>query len=354
MAYPQQATISLTYDSSVTGQPDWFKPACQDAANYVAAQIYLPYTFNITVGWGSVNGNTLGSGALAESEYFLDNYTYSQVRGYLIANAKSANALQSVSTLPATSPLPAGAIVWLSTIQELAFGLTPNTFPYNGWVGFKSNASLWWPYSNCPSGVYDFRATAIHEITECLGRFLLYGTGLGGTIDFSIMDLFRYKSNGTRQLGNDTASPSYFSIDGGATNLRGWYTGGANNGDPGDWAGSPGSDAYDAFGTTGVQLFPTSNADLILMDVLGYNAYSGIVSQLGEGRTQHPAANYIEKPLMGKLYSQRFTIPGAHRYSMALPSGYTAKPPAPTRTYTKTFERLGPTGGPCTPVGGRV
>ena len=75
----------------------------------------------------------------------------------------------------------------------------------------------------------------------------------------------RYASVGTLQTGGVAASPSYFSVDGGATNLKGWNTSGS--GDPGDWAAS--GDAFSASAGTGV--VPVSAVDEILLDAMGFS-----------------------------------------------------------------------------------
>jgi hypothetical protein len=112
---------------------------------------------------------------------------------------------------------------------------------------------------------YYFVGVVEHEFTEIMGRasFLDQAPNY-----YSLIDLYRYAAPGVRQLG--TGAGSYFSIDGGNTNLDNWnnfQTG--NSGDLGDWASSAGYDAFDDNSYPGVvnQFTPT---DITLMRALGW------------------------------------------------------------------------------------
>jgi hypothetical protein len=59
--------INISYDSSVASAPAAFKAAINYVVNYFDTLFTNPVTININVGWGEVNGQTLGSGALGES-----------------------------------------------------------------------------------------------------------------------------------------------------------------------------------------------------------------------------------------------------------------------------------------------
>ena len=82
------------------------------------------------------------------------------------------------------------------------------------------------------------------------------------------MDLYRYAAPHVLQTG--TGGPSYFSINGGVTNLDNWnnYQTG-NTGDLGDWAPSAGPDSYLDNSNPGV-INPVTNTDIILMEALGW------------------------------------------------------------------------------------
>jgi hypothetical protein len=122
------------------------------------------------------------------------------------------------------------------------------------------------------SRAYDFIGTAEHEISEVMGRDSFSGQTISGiSRSYSPMDLFRYAAPGTRQLG--TGAASYFSSDGGTTDLGDWnnfVTG--NNGDLGDWAGTTPytPDSYNDNSASGV-VNPVTQRDIRLMDVIGWN-----------------------------------------------------------------------------------
>jgi hypothetical protein len=100
-------------------------------------------------------------------------------------------------------------------------------------VGFSSNAPFDYSATDrAVSGEYELIGVVEHELTEVMGRFSLLGDG-----EYTPLDLFRYAGAGVRQMG--TGAPSYFSVDGGATNLgnyNNFQTG--NSGELGDWAPS--------------------------------------------------------------------------------------------------------------------
>ena len=116
----------------------------------------------------------------------------------------------------------------------------------------------------CSSDLYDFIGTAVHEISEVLGRVALLGNTVGSiTSAYSLQDLFRYSGLNARDLG----AGGYFSPDGGRTNLNNFNSGG---GDSGDWAGSAGLDSFNAFASSGVENIATG-ADIRTMDTIGWN-----------------------------------------------------------------------------------
>ncbi len=90
-------------------------------------------------------------------------------------------------------------------------------------------------------GKYDLQGVVEHELDEVLGL----GSALNIPVNFPRLsrpqDLFRYSANGTPSYDVNAAS-SYFSIDGGATNLVNFNQNGG--GDYGDWASSSHARAY--------------------------------------------------------------------------------------------------------------
>jgi hypothetical protein len=260
-------TINITYDSSVSSAPSAFETAISDAVNYYESVFTNPITINIDVGYGEVDGQSLESGALGQSVSNIESFSYSSVVDALEALPQSSARTTAYANLPATSP-DAGNL-WLTTAQAQALGLGGPT-SVDGYVGFSDTASFsYTPGATPGAGQYYFVGVAEHEISEVMGRVSLLADTINSSAAYSVMDLFRYSGPGINQT--TTGDPSYFSIDGGNTNLNNFnnYTTG-NQGDLGDWAPSAGNDAYDDNSNPGVinEVTPT---DLTLMNVLGWD-----------------------------------------------------------------------------------
>jgi hypothetical protein len=259
--------INVIYDQSVSSLPAGFVAAVNYVVNYFDSVFTNPVTVNIDLGYGEIAGQALGSGALGESETYLDSYGYSTVLNALRGNEPGALQKTAYATLPANSPLGGGTL-WLATAQEKALGLLSGNYTgIDGYVGFSST----YPFSYSPtatpaSNQYYLVGTIEHEFSEVMGRASFLGDGIANTTSYGVMDLFRYAGPGVRQLG--TGGPAYFSIDNGNTNLDSWNTN--RRGDLGDWAASAGPDAFLAFSPSG-QIDGMSATDLTLMNVLGWD-----------------------------------------------------------------------------------
>jgi hypothetical protein len=259
--------INLTFDSSTNGAPAAFFNAINAVAQYYDSIFLNPITVNITVGYGSIGGQSLSSGALGESNTFFNQYTYSQIRGALTASAATG-----ASTLPPADPTN-GGVYWVATAEAKAIGLSGPSGAVDGYVGFASQG-VNWTYNttnggSVAPGTYDFFGVAAHELSEVLGRDLFVGNqdnqGIGAN-SYTPLDLFHYSSSGTRDFLGTTAG--YLSVNGGATNLDNFNTN--PNGDFGDWANSAGNDAFRAFSNSGVAN-PVSSSDLTELSALGYS-----------------------------------------------------------------------------------
>ncbi len=264
--------INVTYDQNTATLPAGFVAAINYVVNYFDSTFTNPVTVNIHVGYGEIAGQSLGTGALGESETFIDSASYTQTIAALQANQLAPAQLDAYSTLPASSPLPGGTL-WMATAEEKALGLlAPNDPSVDGYVGFSSVYPFNYGINSRPgAGQYYFVGVVEHEITEVIGRDSWLGDGLGGTTSYGVMDLFRYSAPGVRDLTVTPPSPyniAYFSINNGATNLDNWNTN--PNGDLGDWAASAGADALLAFSPSG-QINQFTAADLELMNVLGWD-----------------------------------------------------------------------------------
>ena len=259
--------INVTYDASVNSAPAAFKTDVAAVVSYLESKFTDPITININVGYGEVNGLTMAAGAIGQSMYFLDPFSYAQVKNALAADAKSASDLSSVATLPSSDPTNGGTF-YVTSANAKALGLISGSFT-DGFVGFSSGVSFDYNNSDGVSpGSYDFYGVVLHEITEVLGR----ATNDGQNATYYPLDLFHYSAPGVRTFSGTT--PGYFSVNNGQTSLNNFNTN--PGGDFGDWAGNT-IDAANAFGSTGV-VSPFSAADLAAMDVIGWNlATSGPV-----------------------------------------------------------------------------
>jgi VCBS repeat-containing protein len=259
--------VNIIYDQSVGSLPAGFVAAVNYVVNYFDTTFTNAVTVNIDLGYGEVAGQSLGSGALGESETYFDSFSYTQVVNALKANQPSLTQQAAYATLPGSTPL-SGGTMWVSTAEQKALGLLAgNNSAIDGYIGLSSTYPFSYAANTTPAaGQYYFEGVLAHELSEVLGRSSMLGQGLGGTTSYTAMDLFRYSAPGTRQLG--TGGPAYFSINNGTTNLDSWNTN--PGGDLGDWAGSAGTDSFLAFSPSGQKDWITQ-PDLTLMNVLGWD-----------------------------------------------------------------------------------
>src|SRR5262245_20809268 len=121
--------INVTFDQPLSSLPDGFVAGVNHVVDYLDRVFTNPVTITIQVGYGEIAGQTMGTGALGESETYVDNsYTYSEVVSALEANASSPTQQSAYATLPASSPLSTSTL-WLTTAQEKALGLLASNDP---------------------------------------------------------------------------------------------------------------------------------------------------------------------------------------------------------------------------------
>jgi hypothetical protein len=256
--------INVTFDSSVGSAPAGFIATVDAVVQFYETQFTDPITVNIDVGYGEVDGQALGSGALGESITFLNSFSYAQLRAALAADATTAADQTAVASLPSSNPAGT-ANFWVATAEAKALGLAGASSSLDGFVGFSSAPNIF-DFNNADgvtAGQFDFFGVVAHEISEVLGRLVLGGSS------FSPLSLFDYSAAGVRDMSG--AQPGYFSINGGTTNLDSFNSN--SGGDLGDWASSAGNDAFLAFAKSGVVL-PVTPADLTLLDAIGWNLAS--------------------------------------------------------------------------------
>lgn len=260
--------IVVIYDQPTGSLPAGFTSAVAAVAAYYSSQFTDNITFNLHVGYGEVHGSALGSGALGQSYYFLNSYTYTQIRNALVADAKSADDSSALGSVPAADPIGGTHQYWLAQVQAKALGLLSNATTVDTYIGFSSTFAFDYDRSNgITAGQYDFYGTVAHELAEVMGKNLLVGETIGSTPNsYDPSDLFHYSAPGVRDLSGTTAG--YFSLDGGVTNLNNFNTN--PGGDFGDWASSAGNDSWRAFSNSGI-INAITETDLRFMDVIGFD-----------------------------------------------------------------------------------
>ena len=284
------------------------KAAFGTAASLFESTFNDAVTVNITVSWGSVKGNTIGAGVLGSSWVpWYTGYSLAQVTSYLTAAKSSANDVSGISNLGLTSP--AGNSFVVPFAEAKALGMIPgNRTAVDGYIGFGYTPASYTLSSTAPvaSGTYDFVGVAAHEIEEVLGRLSTLN-GSSSPTSATIFDLFRYGAPGVENFSRSAAS--YFSIDGGITNLNPFNVSGG--GDRSDWGATTGTafDIQQAYLPSGKRLV-ISPADLVALDVLGWDSNAAVTAgptgTTGGGIT---AASVAEPASVSLLMLAVMTLP---------------------------------------------
>ncbi len=210
--------ITLVPDSSIASAPAGLTAAVEAAAAIYEQDFPGNYNVNISYGWGTFDSTP--SDELTNSSsgvYSLGGGTstpvsYSQLKGWLTANAVSSTQIAADATLPASSAsLPGDAnTFFVSFAEEIALGVfTGNSGAIDGSIGFNIGDA---------SSPKDWEPAALTEIAHALGWNSI---AQGGSYP-DVSDLFRYSLPG--QYGWTSGQSAYFSIDGGSTNLADFAT----------------------------------------------------------------------------------------------------------------------------------
>ena len=271
--------FNTTFSSNVAALP--YAAQVESAFNYAEQQYAGLYSNNMTI---NVNVNTESGppSELGNSTWSLNGarYSYSTIRNALAGLSATPDQISAAAYLPSSDPSNGGQ--WsMSRAEQKALGLLSGTDSgLDGTFLFNTNQSYTFdPYDRTVTGDYDFIGVAEHELSEIMGR----GAGLGDQIETSSpvylpLDLYRFSSPGFHNL-NSTSSPIFFSIDDGNTNLKEYnYTTGQ---DLQDWDSiGTVADSYNAQLNAGVQN-SISNVDATVMDVIGYDRESNVLTWNG-------------------------------------------------------------------------
>ncbi len=229
----------------------------------------------------TIQGNTFG---LAASFYTVYTLSYNSFVAVLGADQISPNDTTALENLPSN---PIATHVQLSSANGRALGLKTTgaidssgglTGTFDGIVSLNSTQPfLFGRAGGIGPGNYDAQRSIEHEIDEVLG--------LGSILDQSVSnqikpeDFFRYSTDSgapALTLNPSQSATSYFSIDGGSTNLVGFSQN--SSGDRGDWL-SPNCAAQAvsplvqyAFSCTGIVAdISATSPEGIALDVIGYD-----------------------------------------------------------------------------------
>jgi hypothetical protein len=264
-----------------------------------------PVTVRLDVGFSS-----LGPGILGSTGSTSHVVSYSAVRAALTADKSSSDDAAAVASLSPGSSLAfftnnsAGTRIFdndgsanntflsVNTADLKALGITTDangqptdTGAADGSITFSSNFT--WdfdPSDGITPGAIDFVGVAVHEIGHALGfvsgvdvNDFNTGAGPGGQVNlnpfavYSVLDLFRYSANGVRDLS--FGGSTYFSLNGGATNLALFSTG-AFQGDgrqASHWKDNLGIGIMDPTSVPAGQANVITSRDIQALDVIGWN-----------------------------------------------------------------------------------
>jgi hypothetical protein len=247
--------INLEYDSQARAAPQSFRDAIQAAANVLDASFSDNITINISVGYGEINGTPESSGGASAGPSTGVYDSYSQVRSWLSQNA-AAEVQSGATALPTGTSIQGQSQVVVWRAQEKLLGqVSASDTGLDGEAGFATDIS-----TNLLEGV------ALHELTHAMGR-----VGYSGAQP-DIFDLYRFRSAGTYLFGNaePTAAASYFSLDGGKTDLADY----GMTSDPSDFLNSSGRTPNDPFNEfyNAATSQSLSHIDILQMEALGFHA----------------------------------------------------------------------------------
>lgn len=269
-AAPARAlAITAVYESSITSDPN--ATAIESAINGVVSFYDMSISTPITV---TVDFAEMTSG-LGQSSTFFGTISYSQYLAALQSHS-SGDAVDTaaLASLPAgpNNPVNGGTQVDVTTanLRALGFAVSPPGGQADSTISVNTAITNYGGSFN--GSFYSLTAVVEHELDEALG--------LGSDLDTGVTngairpeDLFRYSSSGVRSFTTSSGATSYFSIDGGVTNLVNFnQVGPPGSSDYGDWATSGTARVQDAFGTPGSN--PTPGVELTALDAIGYDMTS--------------------------------------------------------------------------------
>ncbi len=216
--------INLSWDSSTANAPTGFQAEVQNAAQQLDKAILNPITVTIQVGWNEIGGTpmTPNSGGLGGDSALYANLGYgtsAQINSQTVADLSAQLALNNQGITLSSASLPSGTLL-ISTAQAQVLGINypSSAVGYSSPTNVDGSIGLAMPSYSTSS---DMITAALHELAHALGRINGFTSSNGTSL--TPLDLFTYSAPGV--LWNPlNATPGYFSLDGGVTNLGSFST----------------------------------------------------------------------------------------------------------------------------------
>jgi hypothetical protein len=270
--------FNLNWAGSAASAPAGLRNAAIAAAAGLATNFSSNVVVNVKIGYGEVFGRPIPPGAGAESSSSTVSVGYSQLYNALQNKAgNSAIQATAAASLSATNPINGGTFS-ISTAEAKALGILNASSALDGYASLSSAIPFEFNQS-AASGKFDAIGLFQHELSEVLGRTGSVGRAFGPGV-YTALDLFRYTSTNnanpslgqpTRELTPQGGDTSYFSIDGGHTNL-GNYNPSNGSADFADWNISLANDPF-GFAIAGAAQKISGN-DVTELAAIGWNLTS--------------------------------------------------------------------------------
>jgi hypothetical protein len=272
-AYSTSFTITATFDSSITNDPNAAAIEAIINSAIVTYETLFKDPINVAIDFKEMSS---GLGQSSSNDTGI-NYAafYSAYAANAAANVNSAASTaladgvlpnQTGNPLAGLSGINAGGEVVLSNANAKALGLCFGCIG-SGFDGTVSlNTRITAPGSAGSSLQYELMPVVEHEIDEVLGLGSAFGQGFQN-IATTPEDFFRYDASGQRSYSMSANSVAYFSVNGTTDLVQ--FNNGTNGGDWGDWAASSVARVQDAFASPGSN--PSLGVEITALEALGYD-----------------------------------------------------------------------------------